>query len=40
MTKENECSCKKGYTCVMCTMELMDEDEHCSNSNCCGGAEE
>lgn len=21
-----ECACKKGYTCVMCTMELMDEE--------------
>lgn len=20
------CDCKKGYTCVMCTMELMDEE--------------
>lgn len=24
--ENNGCSCKKGYTCVMCTMELMDEE--------------
>ncbi len=24
--EDNNCSCTKNYTCVMCTMELMDEE--------------
>ena len=23
---DNNCDCTKDYTCVMCTMELMDEE--------------
>ena len=24
--EDNNCSCTKDYTCVMCTLELMDEE--------------